>query len=213
MALSLPQRYAVLIPERVSSAARAASLDRIRGLAIACMVVDHACIVWAGPDWLRLTVGRVAMPLFFVLGGHLVRRITGRHSLILLAGLVLPFAVPWIDGVNVLVWYGLGAALIVGLRRLHLPVWLLPLAALAWSANFGSWSPLHAVIAPAHDAFDGLGLLGLMGLGAVLDRSAFGWGEKLPALFGRVGRYPMTAYLGHLFLLQGLVLLGVTVLH
>ena len=53
-------------------------LDRVRGLAVVLMIVDHLCIFWASstalvvPDLLRLTVGRVAMPLFFVLSGFLI---------------------------------------------------------------------------------------------------------------------------------------------
>jgi fucose 4-O-acetylase-like acetyltransferase len=168
------------------------------------MVVDHCCIVFGGPEFLRLTVGRVAMPLFFLVSGHLVRRLSLRHAGIFLAGVALPVFVPWIDSPNVLCWYVIGAAVIVASRRYAVALWLPVLVALAWLANFGQWSPLH--LGP--HAFDGLALLGIMGLGAVLDRSAFDWAARLPAVLEVGGRYPLSVYLGHLAVLQTIVLAG-----
>lgn len=191
-----------------SRAARTLALDAIRGLAIGSMVVDHLALVGGGPYWLRLTVGRVAMPLFFLLSGHLVRRFKPRHLETVAIGLVLPLIVPWIDSPNVLVWYGVGAAVVVLCRRFGV-LWLPVLLGLAWSANFGRPSPLHVVW--GQDAYDGLFLVGLMCLGALLPRSAFAWGGRLP--FGRplaaLGRYPLAFYVGHLLILQGLVMIFV----
>src|SRR4051794_34146876 len=84
---------------------RDAALDGVRGLAVALMVLDHVCAVTGSGHLLRYSVTRLSMPLFFVVSGHLVRRLSSRHLWVLLAGLMLPGAVPWIDNPNVLVWY------------------------------------------------------------------------------------------------------------
>lgn len=95
---------------------RLVGLDRLRGLAIACMIVDHVALL-GGLQLVRVTVGRLALPIFFVLAGALVRRLTWRHGAIFAVGLVLPVAVPWIDSPNVLTLYAVGAVVLVAGAR------------------------------------------------------------------------------------------------
>ena len=205
---ALLEPYRVCPPAQLSvvKGGRTLSLDRLRGLAIACMVLDHLCLIFHTCYWLRLTAGRVAMPLFFLVSGHLVRRLGWRHGWVLLLGLLVPFVVPWIDSPNVLVWYVVGAVWIVAARYAGIWLWLPSLVGLAWAANFGVWSPLH--VGP--DSFDGLMLIGIMGMGAALETDAFDWGLRLPRFFERIGRYPLSVYVGHLLILNGLVFMGWT---
>jgi uncharacterized membrane protein YcfT len=197
-------------------AQRSVAIDRARGLAIVCMVLDHCLLIWGGSETgaaspvhvLRSTVGRIALPLFFVISGHLVRRLSWRWAGIVAIGLVLPVVAPWLDDPNVLVWYGLGAAVIVACRRYGVSLWLLPVLSLAWAANWG-FSPLHVSL----HSYDGLALLGLMGLGAVLDRQSFGWASRLPRLLDWPGRHPLSVYVGHVLVLNVLVLSGLSAIH
>lgn len=176
---------------------RDGAVDRVRGFAIACMIVDHVALVLGLPMVLRWTVGRVAMPLFFVTAGRCSGRLRDRHAYVGVLGLVLPVVIPWIDHPNVLVWWALGCVVLAGMRWGEVsPVWLV-LVALALGAN--GWLT-------AGDSYPALGLWGLMALGALLPWSWWSWGARLPA--GRVleaaGRHPVAIYVGHLLILEAL---------
>lgn len=184
---------------------RLVSLDVWRGLAVLAMVVDHLALVTPLPDVFRLFPGRVAMPLFFLIAGALVTRLTWRHLDGLLFGLALPFVVPWIDAPNVLVWWALGCAALVGMRRVGLPLWLPVVLAVAAYAN-GYGHGLDGSYGP-------LGLLALMCLGAMLPLSTWASGAlllqgRLRGVLAWVGRHALSLYVGHLLLLQ-VVLLGI----
>lgn len=179
---------------------RVAGLDRLRGLAILCMLVDHLVLVTQGPGGLRWTVGRLALPAFFVLAGHLARTPNARHALIAWVGLVLPWLVPWIDHPNVLVLYALGVVVLWLFHQLGRPWWLVVLA-LTWGVN--------GLVHVGH-SYDALMLFGFMALGACMPRSAFEWTDRLPAgLLSAVGRRPLSWYVGHLLVLEALVRAGV----
>jgi uncharacterized membrane protein YcfT len=173
--------------------ARSSALDRLRGLAIACMVVDHVALIFAGPQLLRETIGRLAVPLFFIVGGHLVRRLSWRHGWVLLVGLALPALIPWVDAPNVLVHYAIGAALLVAMRAGRLSPWLLVALALTAMAN---------ETMPAGNGYNPVALYALMAVGAVIGRHSFVFGERLPRFLGLVGRFPLSVYVGHLFLFE-----------
>ena len=191
-------------------ATRFVGLDRLRGLAIMCMVVDHVCLL-AGVYPLRVTVGRLALPLFMIVGGSLVRELTWRHGGVLVVGLVLPVAVPWIDAPNILVLYVLGAALVsafgTGERmrpgsrfRPAAGVWVLLVLAVGalangWGDQPGTGYPWAAVVA-------------LMALGALAGRRQLaGVGDRLPHWLAWPGRHPLSLYVGHLLVLQALVVM------
>lgn len=176
--------------------ARIVSLDRVRGLAVACMVVDHLVLLTDGPMAVRYTVGRLAMPLFFVLAGLLVTRLSERLLLVAGAGVLLPLVVPWVDAPNVLLWYAVGAVVLVLWRRLGWPLWLLVVVPLALAAN-------------GYDVEAGTGyqlpaMVGLMALGSMLGTRSMAWGDRLPSVLAAAGRYPLTVYVGHVLALEGL---------
>lgn len=179
---------------------RISGVDKIRGLAIVCMVVDHVAIVVGGPlaIALRCTIGRLALPLFFVTAGRCSGRVTWRHALAAVVGVLLPLVVPFIDAPNVLVWWALGAvALYLG------GTWLAPIAvlvALTLAAN--DW-----LIAPGRADYPGIVLVALMGLGALLPWTWWRWGDSLPAgqLLAFLGRHALPIYVGHALALSAVL--------
>lgn len=173
---------------------RRVELDRLRGLAILLMVGDHLALVWSFEAY-RLTLGRLAMPLFFVVAGHLAgRRLSSRHLLAVGVGLVLPVVVPWVDSPNVLVWFGVGAGILYVFERRGWPTWLLVLPALIFAAN--GWSLLSG------RSYDPLALLALMVVGRGLAPTLLVAGRRLPCWVGALGRRPLTWYVGHVLALQ-----------
>jgi hypothetical protein len=179
-------------------------LDRVRGLAVVCMIVDHLCLFFppeGGPLLVRLTVGRLAMPLFFVLAGYLARRLRWRHLSVALLGVALPVVCPWLDHPNVLTLWALGCVCLWLVRWAGLSPWLLVLFGLAMGANgFGA----HGV------QYEPTALWGLMAAGSMLRPSSWRWGLRLPCWLELVGRYPVSVYAGQaLILTAGAHLAGV----
>jgi len=177
----------------VVTRSRLVELDRLRGLAIALMVADHLA-AWVGLPVVELTVGRLAMPLFFVIAGHLVHRLSRRHAYVLLIGVALPFVVPWVDSPNVLVWFVVGAALLRFCDRFGVPSWWLIVLGLVLAAN--RWA------VPVGFSYDPFAVVALMALGRGLEVGVFAGGARLPAWLGALGRRPLTWYVGHLLVLQ-----------
>jgi uncharacterized membrane protein len=177
---------------------RAVELDRLRGLAIACMVVDHVALVVGGLGGVRWTVGRLALPIFFVLGGHLARRLSPRHLVIAGVGLLLPAVVPWIDSPNVLLLYAVGAALVVIGRLGRLSRVLMLVVLLTAMAN--------GVGGRAGTGYPPAALWALMLVGIDVPRA---WlvqlGGRLPRWLAGPGSWPVSVYVGHLLALQLLV--------
>jgi len=168
------------------------------------MIFDHLVIVFIGSGSpLRWTLGRLAMPLFFLLGGWLFRRLSWRHGLILCTGILLPAVVPWVDSPNVLVWFALGAVLLWSADSLWAR-WLTLAVALALSANF----PDQTI----GTSYTPVMLLSLMLVGALLRHYHGGrvvaWGDRLPRWFGPLGRWPLSVYVGHLLVLRLVQLAG-----
>jgi hypothetical protein len=175
---------------------RDGALDRLRGLAVLLMVADHLALS-AGLDVVRLTAGRLAVPLFFVLAGHLASRLSWRHGRLIGLGLLLPAFAPWVDSPNVLLYLGvfLPAVAWAGRHR-----WLLPLAvvlALTLAAN-GYAGPVGTGYAPS-------ALLALCCVGALLPRSAFAAAGRLPVVLAWPGRHALSLYVGHVLALTVLL--------
>lgn len=179
---------------------RSDQLDAFRGIAIALMMLDHGVYIAAGPDEIRWTLGRLAMPMFFLLAGHLSTRLRWRHLQIGLLGACLPLAVPWIDNPNVLLLWALGCVGLWCSRRFGFPVWVLVAVPLVQVANGIS--------------IDGPGyyspgvLLALMALGTMIPEHTFTVSRRLPGrveqLLAAVGRHPILWYVGHLLIFQSI---------
>jgi uncharacterized membrane protein len=191
-----------LVPAPVSAGEggrrRSVQLDALRGAAVLFMVADHVAL-FVGADPVRMTVGRLAMPLFFVLAGHLSARLSWRLVWVVALGLALPTVAVWIDSPNVLVYLGAGAVVLAVTRRSRLVLWFLVALPLVLLAN-------GFALAPVGTGFHPAALLGLMAVGALLDRrSVEQLAGRLPAAVTRVlarsGRYPLTVYVGHVLLL------------
>lgn len=180
---------------------RLVELDRLRGLAILLMIGDHLAIAVGNPLF-RVTAGRLAMPIFFVVAGHLAgSRLSRRHLYAALLGLGLPILVPFVDSPNVLLWWAVGCVILYGFQRLGLPVWALIAVPLTLGAN--GW-----VITPGDHSYNPGDLLALMALGRGLAPEVFAFGLRLPPWMGALGRRPLSWYIGHALLLQ-LVLVAV----
>ena len=172
---------------------RSVSLDRIRGLAIVLMILDHILDLTHELPLIRMTVTRLSMPLFFIISGHLVKRVNARTFQIMVIGFILPISIPWIDNPNVLFWYAVGTIVVVYVKQ----KWLIILAALTMGANH------YALYIGS--SYDPLFLIAFMAIGSTFPREYFSWGNRLPAFFTFVGKYPLSIYLGHLFLLTGIL--------
>lgn len=186
-------------PDRV----RLQALDSARGFAVLCMVVDHLCVIFDGPAELRYTVGRLALPLFFITAGYLVpARLNTRHIRIAAAGVLLPVAAPWIDSPNVLVWYALGSALLVWIGCDYHPSrfrgGLVICVALGLAAN--GW------LQPLEGSYNPIALWALMCLGMLLPSSWWDWALRIPGqlLLTFVGRHALELYVVHVLALTAI---------
>lgn len=158
------------------------------------MIVDHIFIQVNPQSFVRFTVTRLAMPLFFLISGHLVKRVTKRTAAIFAVGLLLPAFIPWVDSPNVLCWYALGSIIIVYLKKARIGIIIF---ALTWAANYYN----H----PEFSSYWPWSLFALMCFGSLLERKTFAIGEKLHSSFAVIGRFPLSIYVGHMILIQAIV--------
>lgn len=190
-------------------------VDRLRGLAVVAMVVDHVCAVLAyvwhvpGP-WvvLRLTVGRVAFPVFLLLTGWLLvgRGPSSRRTARIAAA-----------GVGAALWsmvcgLPIGQPDILLLIAAVLAVWPVIVRAPVLAAAVGVIQPFTWPVPWA--GYQPGALVALMVLGWLwgqpgpdwqtlrLVDSDLGW---VPEPVRWLGRWPLEFYVGHL------VVLGVVV--
>ena len=165
---------------------RSTGIDKLRGLAIILMILDHVVFVTNGPFVIRETITRAAMPIFFLVSGHLVKQVSFRLVTIGTIGIALPTVVTFLDNPNVLVWYALFAPVIVvlKLRPNYLPVALGIILSLAANNHIG-------IVA---NSYPPMFLLALMILGAIIPRKRFVTFERLPNVFTFIGKFPLTIY-------------------
>lgn len=181
-------------------------LDRLRGFAIALMVLDHVLAASGGGMLFRLTLTRLSLPIFLFVAGslgasRLLRRpsfaawYSGRFWVVLLAAAassVLVSGLPFMAPVDVLVpiFLSISAYPILMKSGLRLDLWIA--ACFVAVATFPFlWPGYH----PAH-------VLGLYLLGSRLPPDLLDhFGLAIPRLFASVGRAPLRWYLGHLVVL------------
>jgi uncharacterized membrane protein len=186
-------------------------IDRARGLAVLLMIGDHFAAVADVAVWYRLTVSRLALPIFLVIAGYLACGRTPRRRRL---GQIL------------------AAGIAAGVVCSQLPA-LSPIDILVWiAAVFACWGLVHrypATVAAlgAVQAYTFVGVIPgyqpglvacLMAVGVLLARGGptepavlLRATERLPAVLAVVGRYPLAWYLGHLVGLWLLVLTASTV--
>lgn len=178
--------------------------DVLRGLAIALMVLDHVVALYDPASLLRLPT-RLAMPLFMVLAGfYLSPRFSARHVLVFVAAAV---SVPpiWILSLS-------DVPILVVFCVVYLPVQLfrpfpclgMALAACAWLLIPSPWWGYHPA-AVAFWLFLGLWVRSgrplLFGSrGETVQIARF----NPVGLLAYAGRYPLSIYLIHLYILAGL---------
>lgn len=176
---------------------RSVGVDRVRGLAVLLMVLEHVTGVVLGVSVVHDTVGRLAMPLFMLTAGAVFVRLRARHAWIFAVGIALAVVVPWAGDPSILVQYVFGVVVLAVARSADLPLWVVLALCATVAAN--GWD------LEAHGYGWG-GVYALVVLGAMVGTSAFAWGERLPVWVGWLGRHPFGLYVGHLLLLQLLVI-------
>lgn len=174
---------------------RHVGIDRIRGLAIAIMIFDHLVLVFQGPQIIRETITRTAMPLFFLLGGYMLHRFSWRIPVIGVTGILLPMVVPFIDDPNVLFYYALFAPAIIYGRKY--PVLMLGIVAFAltYGANYYVGQPTRLMYHPVF-------VLALMAAGTMIPRRFADYGNRLPGFLTMIGQHPLSIYVGHVLFLS-----------
>lgn len=173
---------------------RIKALDDWRGVAVGLMIVDHVWFVTGLHEW-RTSITRLALPMFFVVSGMLLRSgvCNERRGLLLVClGLLMPVAVPWIDNPNVLLWIGLGGLVLPVIGAVGELV--IVIVGLTMQANG------YGVMAAGYSPY---GLLGLMVIGMWFRDIRRMVPEVPGAVFGLMGRYALGIYVGHLLVLEG----------
>jgi hypothetical protein len=187
-ALELVQRPAG--PEGVG---RLELLDKLRGLAIVLMVVDHVAVQTGSPWFVRTLVTRPALPLFLLVAGMLWRPGLRRRHLQLAAaagsatvlGAQLGMVAP-----DVLVVIGIGLA-------------AMPLA-VRWPVVTLALAAIQPTTWPLWQGYEPGTVLVLLYLGHALATRTpleLRWADRLPWWTAVVGRFPLTVYVGHLAVL------------
>lgn len=173
---------------------RYSGLDRLRGLAIVLMILDHVLLVSGDGLPIRLTVTRASLPLFALTAGALWRPgARRRHALILVAA-----AVSMVLGVGL----GIGqpdVLLVLLVASIGMHAYLrFPVATAAVAALQATTWPVFTFTG----GYEVGVVLVLMIMGRVFGAARLdGYGRKLSPIFDRIGRYPLTFYVGHLALL------------
>ncbi len=168
---------------------RLVGYDRLRGLAVCSMLIDHLAAVLGGLDVLRWSLGRPAMPIFALVVGALATRPLSRRRLLQWLGVALAvyplYALLGLPGWEMVVLLLVGRLIAQG-GPLYGGV--VVVVALAQAANGVGWDGHYAPGAVA----------GLCVMGRVWRLELAALGARLPGWLAGIGRRPLTWYVGHL---------------
>lgn len=182
-------------------------LDKVRGLAVLLMFLDHTLSVLEGGMIWRLTLTRASLPLFMLVSGYLLayRNPSFRRYAQLLAAsavsLILVQQIPGKASADVLAMISVAVSCWPIARR-----W--PIATMAIASTIGY------TFAGLGDGYQPGYLLSLMCAGAMLRRASWAtrdldlghrFADTLPSFLIYLGRWPLTWYLVHLL---GLIVLS-----
>lgn len=188
----------------VIAPARLVGLDRLRGLAVALMILDHAILAAGAASWLRLGPTRASLPLFCLVAGSLqARRGVGVLRCVELAvvGLVMTVALDPLVGIgtpDIVVL--LGIALLVFELAKDNEYLVLTVAAVAviqpftWPVETNGGYQIGTVVA-------------LVYLGRHKALALAAQGERVPRCFEWLGRHALGVYVVHIATL-GVVVAG-----
>lgn len=189
---------------------RDTALDRLRGLAIFLMIIDHILVIylfcwnwesWA--EWVRRTLTRFAMPLFMLVSGLLVAR-KGRPSLRRIP--VILFVAIVLNQLFVSVDVGFTAPEILATWLICLvfyPLWI------RFPIELGVLGVLQLINWPITASwwqnYQPGEILVFLSLGVLLARQPnspiLKVGSHLPRWLEPIGRWPLTWYTAHLVIL------------
>ena len=203
-------------PDAGSLTARDVFLDQLRGLAVVLMIIDHvlavgtaavlarglpvSIVVIDDARFFRLTITRLALPLFMVVSGYLLadrdrpsRRRQGQLLAAAVVAQILFAPLPGLSDVDVLV--------VVFVVQLAWPV--LRASPVVFAA-LGMVAAVNVATLPfGWTGYSPALVAALMCLGALAARTKDRGAERarrmpLPKWLAAVGRRPLTAYVGHL---------------
>lgn len=166
-------------------------IDALRGFAILLMILDHSLMVTEQATPIRYTFTRLAMPLFFIIGGALSHRVNVKRLIPVLAvGVVLQLIDPRFQSLWLFIGYILG---IVVVRYANKYLALVVCATIS-ANNFGTFIP----------GYDLTMLIALVVVGSMIGKDTFvSIGNRFPKWLAPLGRYPLTIYAVHILLLIG----------
>lgn len=185
--------------DSITRQVRIYGLDALRGFAIVMMIGQHVSLLFWGWNRWEATGGRAIAPIFFLVGGSLITRMTIRHGYVAVIGVAISVLIPWAGSPSSLLLYSVGAFVVWFLRCfnnqfLWFPVMVaLTLYANGYGVTGGGYYTPWAVI-------------GLMAVGSMIGRTTLGnIGTRfLPkwSWLRFMGRHPLSFYVGHVVLLE-----------
>lgn len=186
--------------ERPSEArmTRIQGLDRLRGFAIVMMILQHiSLLLWGWNRW-EATGGRVIAPIFFLVGGSLITRMTIRHGYVAVIGAAISILIPWAGAPSSLLLYSLGAIVVWTCRRFNAQLLWLPImfALMLYANGYGETGGGY---------YTPWAVIGLMCVGSLIGRTNLGTvGSHLPDFrwLKFMGRHPLSFYVGHIVILE-----------
>lgn len=170
-------------------------IDRLRGLAIVLMVLDHLLVVIDPASPIRLTLTRLAIPLFMFCMAALYRPgLNAKRLAWMAAAAAAELATFPIIGMA-------GPGIMIGIIAVTVASWRWPsLARHGFAVAVVGFIAWHYLKVPS-----GV-VVAWWGVGRIAPWiEARSYGERLPAFLATIGRHPLGWYIGHLAAIAVLV--------